>query len=117
MYNIKHTQNALLVTAGGFFTPQEGQDFIKSYNDAVKKINPKETKLILDGSSLRTSTQEMLPILKNCLEMYIKDNFQKIYMVKYASAITNSQVSRLGKENGFTDKVVMIDSIQEALNA
>lgn len=119
MYSIEYRQdkNALVLIAGGFFTPEEGEGFTKEYKKNVSKINPAITKLILDGSKLKTSTQDMLATLKSLFEMYINDGFKEIYMVKYESAITNSQVSRLGSETGLMDKVKMIDSIEDAFNA
>lgn len=115
MYKFEKKGNCLVVTVSGFFTPEEAQAYITDYEKTVKTLKPEETNLILDGKELKASTQEMLPMLEACMNMYVRDKFKKIFMVKFASAVTNSQVSRLGKSTGLMDNVVMVDSVEDAL--
>lgn len=115
MYKFEKKGNSLVVTVSGFFTPEEAQAYIADYEKTLKTLKPEETNLILDGKELKASTQEMLPLLEACMNMYVRDKFKKIYMVKFASAVTNSQVARLGKATGLMNNVVMVESVEDAL--
>jgi len=115
MYRFEQTPKATIATMSGFFSPEEAQRFMVDYKNELRKIVPSAKVLILDGSKLSTATQDLLPTLGACMKMYISDGFKKIYSVKFDSAITNMQVSNLGKEMGYGSKVVFCDSVADAL--
>lgn len=115
MYKFEQTPKATIATMSGFFSPEEAQRFMVDYKNELKKIVPSSKVLILDGSKLSTAAQDLLPTLEACMKMYISDGFKKIYSVKFDSAITNMQVSKLGKEIGYDKKVVFCDSVADAL--
>lgn len=115
MYKFEPKGNALLVTVGGFITPEEGKSFIEEYESIIKSLDTKNTSLILDGRDLKASTQEMLPMLQGCMMLYMRDNFKKVFMINFASSVTNSQVARVAKEIGFDSKYEMVPSVEEAL--
>jgi hypothetical protein len=115
MYKFEQKGKAVVVTVGGFFTPDEAEAFIGEYESVVKKLDTKSTSLILDGRGLKASTQEMLPMLQGCMQLYMRDNFKRVYMINFDSSVTNSQVARVAKEIGFDQGYEMISSVDEAL--
>lgn len=115
MYKFEHKGKSILVTVGGFITTDEAKSFIEEYETVIKSLDTKNTYLILDGRDLKASTQEMLPMLQGCMMLYMRDNFKKVFMINFASSVTNSQVARVAKEIGFDSKYEMALSIEEAL--
>jgi len=115
MYNFDQKERAILVTVGGFFTPDEVKLFIEEYELIVKSLDTKSISLILDGRELKASNQEMLPMLQGCMQLYMRDNFKKVFLIKFASSVTNSQVARVAREIGFDKRYEMVSSVEEAL--
>ncbi|MDP4182998.1 MAG: hypothetical protein Q8942_18165 [Bacillota bacterium] len=114
MYKMELKPGLFIITVSGFIKEDEANSFISEYNLYVKKINPSQTDLILDGKNLATSAQNMLPILEGCLKMYIKDNFRKIFLTKFESTITMMQIKKLNASQ-FLDRIIMIDSVEDAM--
>lgn len=117
MYKIDLQEKAILITVGGFFSQDEATSFIGDYEEKIKSIDTKSTSLILDGRELKASTQDMLPMLQGCMELYIRDGFKKVFMINFDSSVTNSQVNRIAKNIGFDQRYQMVPSVEEALKA
>lgn len=115
MYKFERKEKAILITVGGFFTPDEAKSFIEEYESIIQKIDTKSTSLILDGRELKASNQEMLPMLQGCMQLYMRDDFKKVFMIKFDSSVTNSQVARVAKEIGFDKRYEMVATVEEAL--
>ncbi len=116
MYKFEEKGNAVVITVGGFFTPEEAKTFIGEYESLVKRLDTKSTSLILDGRELKASTQEMIPMLQGCMQLYMRDNFKKVFMIEFDSSVTNSQVARVAREIGFDKRYEMASSVNAALN-
>ncbi|MDP4178821.1 MAG: hypothetical protein Q8900_10830 [Bacillota bacterium] len=93
--NIKKT---FYLTFSGIFTPDEVDNFLKEYSSKVSSIPSNEYKLVADTTNLRVSKQEMLPLMKNCIALYMQTPFQKRYAVEGDSIITNMQMKRVCSE-------------------
>ena len=117
MYKIDLKEKTLLITMGGFFTPDEAKSFIDDYEKTVSSMDTKGISLILDGSELKASTQDMLPMLQQCMEMYMRDNFKKVIVLDFDSSVTNSQITRVAKSIGFDQRYQMVATLDEALKA
>lgn len=115
MYKVEKKGNTLIIETRGFFSQQEGDNFIADYKKTLATIDPQKTNLILDGADLKTSAQDVIPILKNCISMYLEDKFNKVLVVEFKSTLTQSQVMRLCKETGFDKRIIMVKSIEEGL--
>jgi hypothetical protein len=105
----------MVVTVGGFISPDEAKSFVDEYESIIKNLDTKNTCLILDGRELKASTQDMLPMLQGCFQLYMRDDFKKVFMINFVSSVTNSQVARVAKEIGFTERYEMVSSVEEAL--
>lgn len=109
----KRAENTLLVTVGGFFTPEEGENFVKEYTKNVAAVRPSNYKLIVESVELAASSQAQLPALEYCLQMYMKDGFNKIVMVNPKSAISKIQLQKLARNMNF--KGDFVNTLPEAL--
>lgn len=92
---INNTKKTFNLTFSGMMTPEEVEDFLKEYNSKVSSIPSSEYKLVADASNLRVSKQEMLPLMKNCISLYMQTPFEKRYIVEGDSIITNMQMKRV----------------------
>jgi len=80
----------------GFFKPADANEFVEEYTKNVKTINAKEYELHFDCKSMKVSSQEMVPMLTACFEMYKKDGFTKVVFYCGESASLKLQIRRVG---------------------
>lgn len=101
MYTItvNEGKKAFVVETRGFFGEEEGKNFLKEYQEKVGSINPKRYSFIICGKDLKTSSQDMIDILNNCLKMYKDSGFKDYYTTKPVSAVSWMQLQKLLKEN------------------
>ncbi|MFW6022256.1 MAG: hypothetical protein ACOCQW_01915 [Halanaerobiaceae bacterium] len=92
-----------------FFQEKDAENFIRDYNNIVKKLNPGEYKLIIDSSELKTSSEEIISKLQECLKFYMKDNFSEVIMINPEDSSSRMQLHQLTKSINFT--VGFVDSI------
>lgn len=71
--------------------------FVGEYTKLVSQINSQEYTLNFDSTKLRVSSADMVPLLTACLEMYKKDNFNKIIFNCTSNATLKLQINRLSK--------------------
>jgi len=114
MYKMESRPGVFIITVSGFIKEDEAHAFINDYKATIKKIVPSQTSLILDGSKLATSSQDMLPILESCLKMYVADNFKEIYLTEFELATTTMQLRKLNADQ-FFNRIKMVKSVNEAL--
>lgn len=93
-------KKVILMDVRGFFKPEDGESFIKDYNSIVSKIKPSEYTLVVDPEDLRTSSQDMLPVLKGCFELYESSGFKEVLMITPTSAISAMQLKNVQKDTG-----------------
>lgn len=114
--DVDKSRKLFLVRVGGFFKDDEAEQFIQDYLKEFKAINPAEYELVLDCKELSVSGKDMVPVLKERLEMYISQGYKKVYFVKLNSAVGMLQLKKVGVESGFWDKVTTVDSADEIMN-
>ena len=112
-FEIDHGKKLFMVSVWGFYTEEVANDFVKKYNEEVKKITPKDYTLVVNPENLTTSKQEMLPILKGCFQFYMQGGFKKIYMITPTSTSSAMQLKRVARETNFTAD--FINSLEEAV--
>lgn len=90
----------LFAKVQGAFKPEDANDFVMAYTQNVAGINPKEYELHFDSTLLRVSTQDMVPMLSACFEMYKKDDFRKIVFDCGTNSTLKLQINRVSKNVG-----------------
>ena len=65
------------------------------YNRKINSINPSEYNFVICGKDLKTSRQDMLPILEQCLKMYKDSKFKRYYSSKPTSPTCFLQLKKL----------------------
>lgn len=89
------------MTVSGSFTPQQAEKFIADYNSKVSSIKADEFVLNFDCRDLNLVTQDMIPSLEACFQLYSKTGFNKVVIgIKKNSAILKMQLGRIGRNNG-----------------
>ncbi len=81
----------------GSFTPEDANYFVTEYMKIVNQIDAKEYELTFDCTELRVSTQDMVPMLSGCFEMYKKDGFKKVTFDCGSNAALRMQVNRVAR--------------------
>lgn len=81
----------------GSFTPEDAQYFVTEYKKIVNQIMAKEYELRFDCTELKVNTQDMVPVLKNCFDMYKSDGFKKIVFDCSNNAALKMQCHRVAK--------------------
>lgn len=117
MYSFDLKGKALVITNSGLFTEDEAKSFMADYQQKVKTLDAKSTSLILNATGLKVLPQEMMPLLQQCMEIYMKDGFKNVFVIEFASAITNSQIKRIAQAVGFDQKYKMFATEEEAIKA
>lgn len=92
------SKKIFIVKVGGFFLPEEGAAFLSQYQDKLKNINPKDYNLIVDGTELKTSKVEMLPVLEKCMELYKSTGFKAMFGVRPESPTASMQLEKVCKD-------------------
>lgn len=117
MFNMEVDKSKKLFTivAAGFFSMQEGLDFIAEYQAKSSEIDPKEYTLIVDGKDVKASAQDVAEQLKNMLMLYMSVPFKKRIIIQQESAVASSQTKRLAKEVPGFETIVFVSSMEEAV--
>lgn len=117
MYKIEidHTKKIFSIFASGFFSMQEGLDYMNEYKEKTSQINPKEYTLIVDGREVKTSAQDVAEQLKNMIMLYMSVPFKKRIIVQQQSAVAAGQTKRIGKDIPGFDTIIFVETPEEAL--
>jgi hypothetical protein len=99
-YSVVTTGNDISVVCEGVFTMEDASGYVEEFKKAAAQVNPATSHLVLDGSGLRVSSQEMVGMLTNIIAMYKDMGFQDITMDLGKSAVVKMQIRRLAKEAG-----------------
>jgi hypothetical protein len=63
--------------AHGFLKPEDANAFVTEYRNLIGQIKSDEYEFQFDCKKLNVSTQDMIPMLKGCVEMYKQSGFRK----------------------------------------
>lgn len=102
MFTIKvdHDKKTLEMVIGGVFVESDAEAFLKDYKSKVATLKPNQYTLIADCRKLQTSASNMMPILKNCVALYMEYPYKKRYTIFSESGISKSQMFKIGEEVG-----------------
>ena len=81
----------------GKFVEEKAQQFLDEYNHVIQQVNPAETLLVADCTSMAVATQENAEKLGTILQMYKKTGFKKIIVKVENSPIVKMQINRVAK--------------------
>ncbi len=112
---VDQTKKIFSIFASGFFTMQEGVDYINEYRTKTSQLDPKEYTLIVDGREVKASAQDVAEQLKNMLMLYMSVPFKKRIIVQQQSAVASGQTKRIGKDIPGFDTIIFVESPEEAL--
>jgi len=87
------------VTIGGTFSSELTQAFIKDCQKEVSSIPTNEYHLKFDAREMDIVTQEQLPHLEGCLQMYKQTGFEKITLEIKPNAVLAMQAKRISRNN------------------
>ena len=114
---VDKTKKVFHAQAWGFFSEEDGQSFLKDYDEITKTFPTKEYALIIDAPDLKPSSPEVAKMLGGLLKKYMGVPFNKRFLVTKGNIITISQFKRLGKEvPGWTESVQYVDNYNDVLD-
>lgn len=95
---LNNIKKVLTITVGGFFKEEEGKAFLQEYQKSVGSIKPADYSLVVDGTELLISKQEMVPILENCMMLYKRTGFKKSFGVYPKSPSSAMQLRKVAEK-------------------
>jgi len=113
--NVEKIKKVFIIVASGFFSMQEGIDFMTEYRSKTKEFDPKEFTLIVDGKDVKASAQDVAEQLKSMIMLYMSVPFKKRIIIEQASAIATGQTKRLSKDIPGFDTIEFVNTMEEAL--
>ena len=108
-FELDQKEKTFVIEVWGVYQEADAEAFMEEYNKQVNMINPANYRLIVDSVELKTSKQDMLPMLKQCLKMYKNEGFKEIVMVTPDSHTAKVQLKRTTEDCGldceFSDNI------------
>lgn len=98
--NLNKAEKVVCAVNQGTFNPEAANAFASEYKKIVDSINPSEYELRFDASNLRVNSQDVIPSLAACMEMYKKDGFKNIVFNCGTNATLKMQVRRVATNVG-----------------
>ncbi len=109
---VDNLKKVFFVKSSGVIELQEIKDYVRSFEEAIKKVDTSQYALIIDAREQKTISPEGAPLLEYCLKLYVDTPFRKRFSVVLESAVAMLQIKKLGKEN--IDPFTMVTSVEEA---
>jgi hypothetical protein len=104
--SVNKTGKVVNAMVQGLFQPEDANQFVVAYKKIVGEIKAEEYELHFDSTNLKVNTQDMIPMLSACFEMYKKDNFKKIIFDCGSSATLKMQLRRVAGNVGLNYEVL-----------
>lgn len=103
------------IYAAGFFSMEEGMNFMSEYQSKTSEIDPKDYVLIVDGREVKASAQDVVEQLKNMIMLYMSVPFKKRIIIQQQSAVAASQTKRIAKDIPGFETIIFAESPEEAM--
>ncbi|NGX96656.1 MAG: hypothetical protein G4V63_15995, partial [Candidatus Afipia apatlaquensis] len=78
-------------------------NYVQDFKKNLSTIIPSEYQLNFKASGYKVLTQDLIPMLKNCFEMYKQANFKKIYIDMGGNVVQKMQVKRVVNSVGLSN--------------
>lgn len=75
---VNSLQKVVNMEVGGSFTPEKVEEFLKDYHKNINPIPAAQYELRFDCRSLDILTQDMVPHLQGCFELYKSSGFKNV---------------------------------------
>lgn len=113
---VDNAKKVFQAQASGFFSVEDGQSFLKDYDQITKSLAANSYSLIINAPDLKPSTPEVAEMLGILLKKYMEVPFKERYLITKGNVIAIAQFKRLGKEiPGWTESVQYVDNLDDAL--
>jgi hypothetical protein len=112
MYNITVDNNKKIFRVETYesFSKEEGEKCLKEFKQKISIISPKEYNLVMVGNNTKTSQQQELHDLQECLNRYAKCGFKNIYGILPKSPTAAMQLKRVVKDSNINVKLINSES-------
>lgn len=97
---VNSVQKVVNMVVGGSFSPEKVQQFLNDYHKNLDPIPASQYELRFDCRDLNVITQDMIPHLQGCFELYKTTGFKKVVVEIKQSAIIKMQLNRIAKTVG-----------------
>lgn len=101
--NIDKAKKTFSITLEGNFSESDIENYIQDFKKNLGSINPPEYELNFEASAFKVLPQDLVPMLKNCFEMYKQSNFKKININIGSNAVVKMQVRRVINSIGISN--------------
>jgi hypothetical protein len=112
---IKRAEKIFYVTAKGMFTQEEGIGFITDLKKNIQAIDARDYYLVLDTTELKASSQDALEGMQVVMQIYSNTPFKDRFCIVAKSAVTNSQIKRVGKEEKLDEFIKPVESLDDVI--
>ncbi|HEX2946276.1 MAG TPA: hypothetical protein VHT96_10020 [Clostridia bacterium] len=92
--------NAFSIRVWGFYSQEDAQAFISAYDSEIKKFDPQNTYLVIDGTELLTSRPEAKLLLIECMKLYMQLPYKNRLFLKPNSPTAGMMVKSAMKDGG-----------------
>lgn len=104
--DIKASIKTIEIVTEGFFSAEEGKNYIQDYNSTLKKINPSQYSLVVDASKQSVVSQDVKVILTDALKLYSSSGFKTVTVKTGNNAVLKMQCSNIVSSNKFNITVL-----------
>lgn len=101
--NVNPVKKVVNMEVGGTFTPDKAQQFVNDYHTKIGKLQANEFELHFDCKNIDVVTQDMVPHLQACYELYKQSGFKQVVVEITKSAIIKMQLTRIARTTGLTN--------------
>jgi hypothetical protein len=114
MYSMSYEQQKGIfhIVVSGFFKEEDGLNFLNEYNNNLNKFKVNEISLVIESQDLKTSSTDMLQIMKQCYELYNNSGFKQMIIVLPSSPTSAMQAKRMAIDANY--KGIFASSLSEA---
>ena len=95
------------MVVSGTFTPEKAQQFINDYQNRIGAITAENFTLKFDCTDLDVVTQDMIPDLEQCYQLYKSSGFKKVIFEIKKNPIIKMQLSRIARKVGLSNAEVV----------
>ena len=115
MFNIKIDRiNKVIISVGeGCIEYDDAVVFLKNLYETINSINPEEYTLIIDTSKSKPVPSDIVPMMKESMDICLTTPFKKMFSVVLESTLLKMQAKKANRQ--FVQRMTFVKSIDEAL--
>ena len=94
-FEFNNERKHFIARVWGFFTIDDANGFLQTYQEIVKTFNTNDYILVIDGTDLKTFSADVAAVLQKVMKLYMQIPFKKRYSIELKSVLTSMQLQRL----------------------